>query len=63
VLARAFELDYFKAENEAELETALANFYSPKQQKAAILEIFTEADVNTKVFRELFKFVKGEKSG
>jgi 2-succinyl-5-enolpyruvyl-6-hydroxy-3-cyclohexene-1-carboxylate synthase len=58
VLARAFELDYFKAESEQELESALADFYSPKQQKAAILEIFTDADVNTKVFRELFRQVK-----
>ncbi len=58
VLARAFELDYFKAENEQGLDLALTNFYSPKQQKAAVLEVFTDADVNTKVFRELFKFVK-----
>lgn len=58
VLANAFELDYFKAENEKELESVLDEFYSPKQQKAALLEVFTDADVNTKVFRELFKKVK-----
>ena len=61
VLARAFELDYFKAENEQELGSALADFYSPKQQQAAILEVFTNAEVNTKVFRELFKQVKSNK--
>ncbi|WP_430972503.1 2-succinyl-5-enolpyruvyl-6-hydroxy-3-cyclohexene-1-carboxylic-acid synthase [Sunxiuqinia rutila] len=57
-LARAFELDYFKAENATELSQALNNFYSPGQQKAALLEIFTDAEVNTTVFRELFKYVK-----
>ncbi|KOH44995.1 2-succinyl-5-enolpyruvyl-6-hydroxy-3-cyclohexene-1-carboxylic-acid synthase [Sunxiuqinia dokdonensis] len=60
-LARAFELDYFKAENGQELESALADFSSPKQQQAAILEVFTNAEVNTKVFRELFKQVKSNK--
>ncbi|WP_299578894.1 2-succinyl-5-enolpyruvyl-6-hydroxy-3-cyclohexene-1-carboxylic-acid synthase [uncultured Sunxiuqinia sp.] len=57
-LARAFELDYFKAENATELSQALSDFYSPGQQKAALLEIFTDAEVNTNVFRELFKYVK-----
>jgi 2-succinyl-5-enolpyruvyl-6-hydroxy-3-cyclohexene-1-carboxylate synthase len=58
VLARAFELDYFKAENEMELETALEEFYSPQQQKPAMLEVFTDAETNSRVFRELFRFVK-----
>ncbi len=62
VLARAFELDYFKAENKEELESALTDFYSPKQQKAAVMEVFTDADINTKVFRELFKQVKSNKN-
>jgi len=60
VLARAFELDYFKAEDEAGLKTALDEFYSPKQQKPALLEVFTDAETNNRVFRELFRFVKGE---
>ncbi|NEW85395.1 MAG: 2-succinyl-5-enolpyruvyl-6-hydroxy-3-cyclohexene-1-carboxylic-acid synthase, partial [Mariniphaga sp.] len=58
VLAKAFELDYFKAENESELTQALEDFYSPKQQQVALLEVFTDAEVNVKVFRELFKQVK-----
>ena len=58
VLAKAFGLDYFKAENEAELVSALNEFYSPKQQKVALLEVFTDAEVNVRVFRELFKEVK-----
>jgi len=58
VLAKAFGLDYFKAENEAELAQSLDEFYSPKQQHIALLEVFTDAEVNTKVFRELFKRMK-----
>ncbi|MGE5394776.1 MAG: 2-succinyl-5-enolpyruvyl-6-hydroxy-3-cyclohexene-1-carboxylic-acid synthase [Candidatus Saccharibacteria bacterium] len=58
-LAMAFGLDYFKAEDEATLEQALKEFYSPKQEKAALLEVFTEAETNVRVFRELFKEVKG----
>ncbi len=58
VLAKAFGLDYFKATNEAELTQALKEFYSPGQQKIALLEVFTDAEVNVKVFRELFKKVK-----
>ncbi|MBV5316122.1 MAG: 2-succinyl-5-enolpyruvyl-6-hydroxy-3-cyclohexene-1-carboxylic-acid synthase [Prolixibacteraceae bacterium] len=58
VLAKAFGLDYFKAENELELSQALVEFYSPKQQKVALLEVFTNAEVNVRTFRELFTQVK-----
>ena len=58
VLAKAFGLDYFKAGNEPELEKALNEFYSPNQRQAALLEVFTDAEVNVKVFRELFRKVK-----
>ena len=58
VLAKAFGLDYFSATNEIELILALIKFYSP-DQKAAVLEVFTDAEVNVKVFRELFRKVKG----
>ncbi len=58
-IAKTFGLDYFKAENEEELAEALAAFYSPEQQSPALLEIFTDAEVNTETFRGLFKFVKG----
>jgi len=59
VLAKAFGLDYFSATTEAELEYALEEFYSPEQQQAALLEVFTNAEVNVRLFRELFKWVKG----
>ena len=57
-LAHAFGLDYFKAENREEFKKALAEFYSSKQQSPALLEVFTDAEVNTETFRGLFKFVK-----
>lgn len=57
-IAHTFGLDYFKAENAADLDQALAGFYSPQQQGPAILEIFTDAEVNTKTFRGLFQFLK-----
>jgi 2-succinyl-5-enolpyruvyl-6-hydroxy-3-cyclohexene-1-carboxylate synthase len=56
-LARAFGLEYFSASNEDELAQALSGFYST-DQKAAVLEIFTDAEVNVKAFRELFKEAK-----
>jgi 2-succinyl-5-enolpyruvyl-6-hydroxy-3-cyclohexene-1-carboxylate synthase len=58
VLANAFGLDYFSASNEEELTQALKEFYSPEQNKVALLEVFTDAEVNTLVFRELFMKVK-----
>jgi 2-succinyl-5-enolpyruvyl-6-hydroxy-3-cyclohexene-1-carboxylate synthase len=56
-LAKAFGLEYFAATNENELTQALSEFYSPGQ-KAAVLEVFTDAEVNVSVFRELFRKVK-----
>ena len=57
-IAHTFGLDYFKAENDQELETGLQALYSKNQQKAALLEIFTNAELNANRFRELFKRVK-----
>ncbi|SHJ46647.1 2-succinyl-5-enolpyruvyl-6-hydroxy-3-cyclohexene-1-carboxylate synthase [Tangfeifania diversioriginum] len=57
-MAQTFGLDYFRAANETDLEKQLTHFYSEKQQKAAVTEIFTDAEVNSKAFRELFKKVK-----
>jgi 2-succinyl-5-enolpyruvyl-6-hydroxy-3-cyclohexene-1-carboxylate synthase len=58
VLSKAFGLDYFSANNESELEKALAALYSPEQRQVALLEVFTDAEVNVRVFRELYKQVK-----
>ena len=57
-IAQTFGLDYLSAENEEELKDSLAELYSPTRKKPTILEVFTDAEVNTKTFRGLFKFVK-----
>ncbi|WP_372946764.1 2-succinyl-5-enolpyruvyl-6-hydroxy-3-cyclohexene-1-carboxylic-acid synthase [Mariniphaga sp.] len=57
-IAKTFGLNYLKAENESELEVTLQKFHAQGQKKAVVLEVFTDADVNTKMFRELFKKVK-----
>ena len=57
-IAQTFGLDYLSAENKKELQDSLAALYSPTRKKPAILEVFTDAEVNTKTFRGLFKFVK-----
>lgn len=60
-IAKIFKLDYFIASEKNELETALQEFYSQKQKKAAILEVFTDAELNAKTFKELFVAVKNVK--
>ncbi|WP_163324408.1 2-succinyl-5-enolpyruvyl-6-hydroxy-3-cyclohexene-1-carboxylic-acid synthase [Draconibacterium mangrovi] len=57
-IAHTFGLDYLSAENESELKDSLTELYSPIRKNATILEVFTDAEVNTKTFRGLFKFVK-----
>jgi 2-succinyl-5-enolpyruvyl-6-hydroxy-3-cyclohexene-1-carboxylate synthase len=57
-IAQTFGLDYFRAENEVDLEQQLKKFWSPAQNKAAVLEVFTDAELNVKTFRGLFKKVK-----
>ncbi|WP_319481683.1 2-succinyl-5-enolpyruvyl-6-hydroxy-3-cyclohexene-1-carboxylic-acid synthase [uncultured Draconibacterium sp.] len=57
-ISQTFGLDYLSAENESELKDSLADLYSPTRKNPVILEVFTDAEVNTKTFRGLFKFVK-----
>jgi 2-succinyl-5-enolpyruvyl-6-hydroxy-3-cyclohexene-1-carboxylate synthase len=57
-IAHTFGLDYLKAVNDQELEAGLQALYSDHRKKAAILEIFTDAELNANQFRELFKWVK-----
>ncbi|QIA07584.1 2-succinyl-5-enolpyruvyl-6-hydroxy-3-cyclohexene-1-carboxylic-acid synthase [Draconibacterium halophilum] len=56
-IAQTFGLDYLSAENETQLKTSLTKLYSSKT-RATILEVFTDAEINTETFRGLFKFVK-----
>ncbi len=59
-IANTFGLDYLKASDEKELVPALQQLYDPNREKAALLEIFTDAEKNAKVFRELFRKVKND---
>jgi len=57
-IAQTFGLDYLKAENMEELQNRLKSFYSAERQSPALLEIFTDAEVNATAFQQFFKFVK-----
>ena len=58
-IAHTFGLDYYKAEeDEKNLEAMLKAFFSKEQKKAALLEVFTNAEINANRFRELFRKVK-----
>lgn len=57
-IARAFGIKYFKAENKLELQTGLQELYNGQKDGPMLLEVFTNAEINTKTFRGLFKQVK-----
>ena len=57
-ICKAFDVDYFKTENQKELEETLPNFLNSRSDKTEVLEIFTPADKNAKILRDYFKFIK-----
>ena len=57
-IAHTFGIEYLKAENQEELEVALTELYAPGREKPALLEIFTDAELNSATFRELFMKMK-----
>jgi len=56
MLAKAFDLRYFKAENETELTSQLPGFYH-ENERPALLEIFTTQAENAQVLKEYFRFI------
>ncbi len=56
-LAAAFNIQYFKAENLQQLEAVIPPFFD-KLPRPAILEIFTPAEVNARILRDYFSFLK-----
>lgn len=56
-IAHTFGLNYIKAENDIELDAGLTELFR-NHHKPALLEIFTNADLNSKMFRGLFNIVK-----
>ncbi|NNC96422.1 MAG: 2-succinyl-5-enolpyruvyl-6-hydroxy-3-cyclohexene-1-carboxylic-acid synthase [Chitinophagales bacterium] len=59
-IAQAFGIDYLRSSNANELTASLQDLYSDKRNKPAILEVFTPNEVNPKVIKEYFKYLKIE---
>ena len=57
-IASTFGLEYLQAKNERELQQALSAFYTINHNRAVLLEIFTNAEINAQKFRALFKTIK-----
>jgi len=56
--AKAYNIPYYSASNEKELEKALVQFYTPQKGKPAILEVFTPNKINAEVLLGYNKFLK-----
>lgn len=56
-LSNMFKFDYFKAENEVELEHVITTFYD-KSTKPRILEIFTPREENDAILKAYFNYLK-----
>ncbi|GMT45323.1 MAG: 2-succinyl-5-enolpyruvyl-6-hydroxy-3-cyclohexene-1-carboxylate synthase [bacterium] len=56
MLAKAFDLRYFKAENETELINQLSDFYR-ENERPALLEIFTTQAENALVLKDYFRII------
>lgn len=50
--AKAFAVDYLQANNSQELQSGLTALYSPTREQATLLEIFTDADINTATYQQ-----------
>ncbi|PSM51677.1 2-succinyl-5-enolpyruvyl-6-hydroxy-3-cyclohexene-1-carboxylate synthase [Campylobacter blaseri] len=59
--AKTFGLSYAKATNLQELKENLYKMYNCKCEKPQILEVFTNPNLNTKSYKNLYKKIKGEK--
>lgn len=56
-LAEAYNINYFKAENEVELHDVFSKFIS-KMERPALLEIITPGEENGQILRDYFSFLK-----
>ncbi|HBT90101.1 2-succinyl-5-enolpyruvyl-6-hydroxy-3-cyclohexene-1-carboxylic-acid synthase [Desulfobacter sp.] len=57
-LASTFGLDYLQAGSASQLDRALEKLYNPGRIVPTLLEVFTDAQTNTKVFKGLFSEIK-----
>ncbi|MDX9964094.1 2-succinyl-5-enolpyruvyl-6-hydroxy-3-cyclohexene-1-carboxylic-acid synthase [Desulfobacter postgatei] len=56
--ASTFGLDYLQAGSASQLDMALEKLYNPGRIVPTLLEVFTDARTNTKVFKGLFSEIK-----
>lgn len=57
-LAKAFSINYLKAENQEELSAALRTIFDPGSSGPVILEILTDGKISAEVFQECYKQFK-----
>ena len=60
-IAKTFDLDYLQAKDENSLKESMQVLYNKGRSRPAILEIFTNADVNYLYYRKLFEQIKNKK--
>jgi len=59
-LAKAFNMNYLKAENQIELSTALNTIFAPGFLGPVILEILTDGEISASVFQECYENLKNK---
>ncbi len=61
-VVRAFDIDYLEASSDAELIERLTELYQPSaRERAVLLEIFTDSQVNTAIYKQLLTSIKESK--
>lgn len=58
LLCEDMGVEYYKAESFEQLEAELKNFYQPAN-KPKVLEVFTDGETNTKIFKEYKNLIHG----
>ena len=56
--AKAFGINYLKAENQGELSTALNTIFAPDFSEPVILEVLTDGEISAAVFQECYQQLK-----
>lgn len=59
-LCEAFGVDYYKAEDEQELEEVLTGFFKPNAQ-SAVLHIRTSGELSARTFKQYYQFISQNK--
>jgi 2-succinyl-5-enolpyruvyl-6-hydroxy-3-cyclohexene-1-carboxylate synthase len=57
-LARHFNLSYFKAVNEKEINSLWDEFITPNTHRPAVLEIFTDAELSATTFKKFYQYLQ-----